>query len=116
MGAFGPILAPEAQQRGLRTDVCGWRERLSWAVVYVWSQPTDGFQWVLERWLVAKTDPRGNATRQVVGSLTVWAVQMLKCAQSREGGGSYLGSSGELMARYARHDPQEQRLGLALAS
>ena len=67
-------------------------------------------------WLVAKTDPRGNATRQVVGSLTVWAVQMLKCAESEEGDGSYLGSSGELMARYARHDPQEQRLGPALAN
>ena len=85
-------------------------------MVYVWSQPTDGFQWVLERWLVAKTDPRGNATRQVVGSLTVWAVQMLKCAENEEGDGNYLGSSGELMAWYARHDPQEQRLGLALAS
>ena len=69
-------------------------------------------------WAVAaKTDPRGNATRQVVGSLTVWAVQMLKCAENQEGDGSYLGSSRELMARrYARHDPQEQRLGLALAS
>ena len=65
---------------------------------------------------MAKTDPRGNATRQVVGRLTVWAVQMLKCAESEEGDGSYLGSSGELMARYARHDPQEQRLGPALAS